>query len=159
MVSMYSNQKDPALSALLYAGRTRHGNQRLVSRIEGVRPMLSAMKAGRPLYYLPDQDYGPRDAVFVPFFGVTAATTPGLARLARLTGAQVFACVTRMLPGAGYVVEVGEPWDDFPGTDLAADAARMNRYIEDKVREMPEQYLWMHKRFKTRPPGEAGYYP
>jgi KDO2-lipid IV(A) lauroyltransferase len=113
----------------------------------------------RPFFYLPDQDYGPRDALFVPFFGVPAATVPGLSRIARLAGAKVLPVVTRMLPGGqGYVVRIEAPWEDFPTADPAADTLRMNRYIEQTVLRMPEQYLWMHKRFKTRPEGEAGFY-
>lgn len=160
MVGMYANQKDAHFSALLWRGRTRFGDQRAHSRQEGVRPLIAGMRAGRPLYYLPDQDYGARDAVFVPFFGVQAATVPGLSRIARITGAKVLPCVPRFLPGgAGYVVTIEAPWDGFPTDDLLADTRRMNEYIERKVPEMPEQYLWMHKRFKTRPPGEARFYP
>ncbi|MDA0276824.1 MAG: lipid A biosynthesis acyltransferase [Proteobacteria bacterium] len=159
MVSMYANQKDARFSALLLRGRTRFGNQRLVSRQEGIRVTLLAMKEGRPFYYLPDQDYGPKDALFVPFFGVPAATVQGLSRLARLSGAAVLTCSTRMLPGAGgYVLRIGAPWDNFPTDDLAADTRRMNQAIEQLVQEMPEQYNWMHKRFKTRPAGEARFY-
>ena len=159
MVSMYAHQKDARFSELLKRGRSRFGDQRLVSRQEGIRAMLSAMRAGRPFYYLPDQDYGPRDTIFVPFFGVLAATVPGLSRIARVAGARVLPCVTRMLPGAaGYVLRIEAPWDNFPSGDLAADTRRMNEYIERRVLEMPEQYLWMHKRFKTRPAGEAHFY-
>ena len=159
MVSMYANQKDARFSELLKRGRTRFGDQRLVSRQEGIRTTLSAMRAGRPFYYLPDQDYGPRDTIFVPFFGVPAATVPGLSRIAQVAGARVLPCVTRMLPGgAGYVLRIDPPWDNFPTGDLAADTRRMNEYIERRVLEMPEQYLWMHKRFKTRPPGEERFY-
>jgi KDO2-lipid IV(A) lauroyltransferase len=159
MTGMYSRQKDPALSELLWRGRNRFGRQKPFSRQEGVRPMLTAMREGRPLYYLPDQDYGPRDAVFVEFFGVTAATITGLSRFARIAGAKVLPCIVRQLPGGeGYVVRIEEPWQDFPTADVAADTRRMNAYIESKVVEMPEQYLWMHKRFKTRPPGEARFY-
>jgi len=159
MVSMYARQKNRAFDRLLYEGRMRFGDQRLVSRQEGVRPLLAALRAGRPLYYLPDQDYGPRGSVFVPFFGVPAATTAALGRLARLAGAAVLPCVTRMLGrGEGYEVHIEPPWDNFPGEDARADARRMNAYIEARVREMPEQYHWMHKRFKTRPPGEARFY-
>lgn len=159
-VSMYSAQKDPALSELLLKGRLRFGTQTLVSRQDGIRPVIGAMRAGLPFYYLPDQDYGPRDALFVPFFGVQAATVPGLSRIARLVGARVLPCVTRMLPrGEGYVMTIEPPWENFPTADTAADTRRMNEYLERKVREMPEQYLWMHKRFKTRPPGEARFYP
>ncbi len=159
MVSMYANQKDARFSELLKRGRTRFGDQRLVSRQEGIRATLAAMRAGRPFYYLPDQDYGPRDALFVPFFGVPAATVTGLARIAQVARARVLPCVTQMLPGGeGYLLRIEPPWDNFPTGDLAADTRRMNEYIERRILEMPEQYLWMHKRFKTRPPGEASFY-
>jgi len=159
MVGMYSRHKDPVLSRLLWRGRNRFGDQRPVSRQEGVRPLVAGMKEGRPLYYLPDQDYGPRDAVFVPFFGVPAATITGLARFARIANAKVLPCIARILPGGeGYVVRIEAPWEDYPTDDIEADTRRMNAYIEARVLEMPEQYLWMHKRFKTRPPGEAKFY-
>lgn len=159
VVSMYARQKDARANELLMRGRTRFGDQRLVSRQEGIRATISAMRAGRPFYYLPDQDYGPRDAIFVPFFGVSAATVPGLSRIARIAGARVLPCVTQMLPhGAGYVLRIEPPWDNFPTQDLVADTRRMNEYIERRVLEMPEQYLWMHKRFKTRPAGETRFY-
>jgi Kdo2-lipid IVA lauroyltransferase/acyltransferase len=159
LVAMYSNQKDAKFSELLKHGRARFGDTLLVSRQQGIRATLSAMRAGRPFLYLPDQDFGPRDTIFVPFFGVPAATVPGLSRIALVAGARVLPCVTRMLPGAaGYVLRIDAPWDNFPTGDLAADTRRMNEYIERRVLEMPEQYLWMHKRFKTRPEGEARFY-
>jgi len=160
MVGIYAQQKDSRFGELLLHGRGRFGNQRQVSRQEGVRAAIRAMmREGRPFYYLPDQDYGARDALFVPFFGVPAATVPGLSRIARLAGAKVLPCVTRMLPGgAGYVVRIDAPWENFPSDDRHADTLRMNRYIEQVALEMPEQYLWMHKRFKTRPAGEARFY-
>jgi Kdo2-lipid IVA lauroyltransferase/acyltransferase len=160
MVGIYAQQRDLRFSELLLHGRGRFGNQRQVSRQEGVRAAIRAMmREDRPFYYLPDQDYGARDALFVPFFGVPAATVPGLSRIARLAGAKVLPCVTRMLPGgAGYVVRIEAPWENFPSDDLHADTLRMNRYIEEAALEMPEQYLWMHKRFKTRPAGEARFY-
>ena len=160
MVGIYSRQKDARFGRLLALGRGRFGDQRQVSRQEGVRAAIRAMvREQRPFYYLPDQDHGPRNAVFVPFFGVQAATVPGLSRIAKLAGARVLPCVTRMLPGGGgYVVRIEPPWADFPTADVAADTRRMNAYIEKTALEMPEQYLWMHKRFKTRPPGEARFY-
>lgn len=158
-VSIYSNQKNQVLNKLLYHGRTRFGDQFILSRQEGMRAIIKAMRAGRPLYYLPDMDYGPRDALFVPFFGVPAATIPGVSRLARLADATVLPCIARMLPGGrGYVLDIREAWQDFPGESVEADTRRMNAYIEDCVRQMPEQYYWVHKRFKTRPPGEAKLY-
>jgi len=159
MVSMYSTQKDRGLSERLTQGRSRFGTHTLVSRQQGIRAVLAAMRKGLPFYYLPDQDYGPRDAVFVPFFGIATATVPGVSRIARLVGAKVLPCVTSMRPRGGYVLTIEPPWENFPTADPAADTRRMNEYIERKVLEMPEQYLWMHKRFKTRPPGEARFYP
>jgi KDO2-lipid IV(A) lauroyltransferase len=158
-VSIYARQKNPVFDHWLFHGRSRFGDQLLLSRQDGVRGTVRAMKAGRPFYYLPDMDYGRKDAIFVPFFGVPAATITGLSRLARLAGAVVVPCVTRMLPGGrGYVVEVGEAWSDFPTDDVEADTRRMNRWIESVVRTMPEQYYWVHRRFKTRPPGESRPY-
>jgi len=158
-VSMYARQKDPYVEALLHHGRSRFGDQLLVSRQDGIRAVIRPVREGRPFYYLPDMDYGRRGALFVPFFGVAAATMPGLSRIAAATGARVLPIVTRMLPGgAGYVATIEPPWADFPTEDVVADTRRMNAYIESKVLEMPEQYYWVHRRFKTRPEGEPGFY-
>jgi Kdo2-lipid IVA lauroyltransferase/acyltransferase len=159
MVGIYARQKHPLIDSLLLSGRTRFGRQRAIPRQDGVRPAIAAVKDGLPFYYLPDQDYGARDTIFVPFFGVQAATITGLSRMTKLTGARVLPCVTRMLPGgAGYELKCHPVWENFPSGDDAADARRMNAFIEERVREMPEQYFWTHKRFKTRPPGEAKWY-
>jgi KDO2-lipid IV(A) lauroyltransferase len=158
-VSIYSRQKNAYVNRLLERYRTRFHPVTLLSRQDGIRGAIREMQRGLPFYYLPDQDYGPRDSVFVPFFGVPAATITGLARVARLAGAAVVPVVTRMLPGgAGYEVRLYPAWEDFPTDDPVADARRMNAFIEDRVREMPEQYNWVHKRFKTRPPGDAKFY-
>ena len=159
LAGIYALQKSAVMNRVLLAGRRRFGNQLCLSRQDGVRRGLAAIRKGVPFYYLPDQDYGPRDAIFVPFFGVPAATITGLSRLARLTGARVVPCVTRMLPGSeGYEVTCYPAWDDFPTDDVAADTRRMNAFVEQRVREIPAQYLWTHKRFKTRPAGEAKWY-
>ncbi len=159
MVSIYSKQKNEVFNKVLLAARRRFGEPIALSRQEGVRPALRAMRAGRPFYYLPDMDFGPRDAIFVPFFGVDAATITGVSRLARLSGARVLPCITRMLPGGeGYVVRFHPAWENYPGASIEADTRRMNAFIEEQVRQMPEQYLWVHKRFKTRPPGEPPWY-
>jgi KDO2-lipid IV(A) lauroyltransferase len=159
IVSIYSTQTNPVFNQVLLAGRSRFGDQLLLSREDGVRATVRAMKAGRPFYYLPDLNPRRRDAVFVPFFGISTATITGLPRLAKAAGATVLPCVTRMLPGsAGYEVTIGDAWTDFPGNDPVAEAARMNAWIEAAIRSMPEQYYWVHRRFKTRPEGEARPY-
>ena len=158
MASMSSRQKDPVFDRLLFRGRTRFGGE-LMTRQDSMRKTVRAIRSGTPFYYLPDMDLGRARAVFVPFFGVPAATVTGLSDLARLTGAAIVPCVTRMLPGgAGYVVRLWPAWRDFPGADAAADARRMLAFIEARVLETPEQYFWLHKRFKTRPEGEARFY-
>jgi KDO2-lipid IV(A) lauroyltransferase len=159
VVSVYSHQKDPTFDAVLYSGRTRFVMPELYSRQEGVRSVVKALRRGLPFYYLPDMDFGSRDSIFVPFLGVPAATITGLSRIARLAGATVVPAVTRQLPGAaGYALTFYPAWRDFPSNDVERDTRRMNAFIEERVLEMPEQYYWLHKRFKTRPPGEAKYY-
>jgi KDO2-lipid IV(A) lauroyltransferase len=159
VVSVYSRQKDATFDEVLYHGRTRFVMPELYSRQDGVRSVIKALRRGLPFYYLPDMDFGSRDSIFVPFFGVPAATITGLARIAQLAGAVVVPAVTRQLPGAaGYRLDFFPAWRDFPSGDLRADTRRMNAFIEARVLEMPEQYYWLHKRFKTRPPGEARFY-
>jgi Kdo2-lipid IVA lauroyltransferase/acyltransferase len=157
-VSVYRRITNPAIDRLMLHARTRFGDTLVHSRQDGIRPVIKAIKAGRRFFYLPDQDYGRRDAVFAPFFGVPAATVVALPRIARLTGASVLPCIARMLPGWGYAVRIEPAWLDFPGESVEQDTRRMNAYIEERVREMPEQYLWMHRRFKTRPRGEPSLY-
>ena len=156
-VSMYAAQKSAALTEAMTRGRTRFGNSRLLLRTEGLRPALRALREGLPFYFLPDMDLGERDAVFVPFFGVPAATVTSVARLARASGAVVVPLVTRMTD-RGYAARFYPAWEEFPGDDVEAATRRMNAFIEERVLEMPAQYLWTHKRFKTRPPGEPRIY-
>ena len=157
MATLYSRQKDPLFDRLLLQGRGRFGG-RLYSRQAGIRKVLREVQAGTVFYYLPDLDYGPKASVFVPFFGVPTATTVGLSYIARSTAANIVPCVTRMLPEGGYVARLYPAWRDYPSGDDAADARRMLAFIEERVLEMPEQYFWMHKRFKTRPEGEPKFY-
>lgn len=159
IASIYAPAKDPVTDKYMRHGRTRFSDIVLIARNEGLKSTLNAIKSGLPFYYLPDQDHGRHNAVFVPFFGVTAATVSALPRLARLTHAQIVPVVTRQLPGGqGYRVRFYPPWENYPSGNLEADVARMNTFIEERIREMPEQYLWLHRRFKTRPPGEASLY-
>lgn len=155
--TVYSRQKNQVLDKLLYDGRGRFTDTVMLSRKDGMRKIVKAMKDGYRFYYLPDMDFGPKESIFVPFFGVQAATIPALSRLVRLTGAKVVACITRQVPD-GYEVEVMPAWDNFPGESVEADTEFMNRFIESQVLRMPEQYYWVHRRFKTRPPGEQRFY-
>jgi len=155
--TVYSRQKNQVLDKLLYDGRGRFADTVMLSRKDGMRKIIKAMKDGYRFYYLPDMDFGRKESIFVPFFGVQAATIPALSRLVRLTGARVVACITRQVPD-GYEVEVMPAWDNFPGESVEADTEFMNRFIESQVLRMPEQYYWVHKRFKTRPPGEQRFY-
>ena len=156
LTSIYTNQANKTVDAWMLHGRMRFNNVRLFGRADGVRDIAAALRAGQPLYLLPDMDFGEKDSLFVPFFGVPTATVPSLSRFARLGGAQVISLVTRLTP-QGYVTEVSKPWAGFPSGNLATDTARMNAELETLIRTMPGQYYWVHKRFKTRPPGEADF--
>ena len=128
-----------------------------MSRSEGVRDLVAALRAGDVMYLLPDMNFGPEESIFVPFYGVPAATVPSLPRFARLGRAKIVPLLTRLTP-AGYEVRVLEAWKDYPTGDVEADTALMNLRLQDYVDAMPSQYYWVHKRFKTRPPGEPGVY-
>ena len=159
-VCMYANQKNLYLTELLLNKRARFGKQRLSSRSQGLRPILKGMREGMPFIYPTDQDQGIKDGAFIPFFGVPAATMTSLPRIAQMTGAKIVPCITRLLPGGeGYVLTFYPAWENYPSGDDIADTRRMNEFIEQRVLEMPEQYFWLHKRFKTRPEGEQSFYP
>jgi KDO2-lipid IV(A) lauroyltransferase len=155
--SIYSPQTNAAADAWIRAGRQRFGDVVLINRRDGVKPVVKSLREGRYLYLLPDMDLGPQESIFVPFFGVPAATAPALPRLARLGRARVVPTVTRMTSG-GYEVQVDPAWPNYPSDDVTADTVLMNQRLESYIRAMPEQYYWVHKRFKTRPPGQAGVY-
>lgn len=158
-VCMYANQRSVYLTQLLLEKRARFRTQLLYSRQQGLRPILKGMKENKPFIYPPDQDQGVKDGAFIPFFGVPAATMMSVSRIAKMTGAKVVPSITRVLPGgAGYVLTFYPAWENFPSGDDVADARRMNEFIEQRILEMPEQYFWLHKRFKTRPEGEESYY-
>jgi KDO2-lipid IV(A) lauroyltransferase len=159
LCSIYVPQKNSAFDAVLRRGRSRFRPVQLFSRKEGIKPIIRAMRDGLPYFMLPDMDFGDKDAPFVPFFGVPAATLTAPGRIASATGAAVIPVVATFLPDyAGWRVRFYPAWDDYPGDDLAASARRMNAFIEDRVREAPAEYFWTHKRFKTRPAGEDSPY-
>jgi KDO2-lipid IV(A) lauroyltransferase len=156
-ISVYAEQANEAVDGWIRAGRLRYGAVKLVSKNQGLRPVVQAVRASEVLYLLPDMDMGASESVFVPFFGVLAATVPTLPRMARLGQAKVVPVISRITP-QGYEVEVLPAWTDYPGPDAQADTALMNQRLEAMIQTMPEQYYWVHKRFKTRPPGEPKLY-
>ncbi|MFC5743069.1 LpxL/LpxP family Kdo(2)-lipid IV(A) lauroyl/palmitoleoyl acyltransferase [Dyella tabacisoli] len=126
---------------------------------DDIRGTVKYLRQGGTLWYAPDQDMRSKDNVFVPFFGVPAATITATHHLARMSGAKVIPFFHRRLPDdRGYAMRLGAPLEDFPSADASGDTARINASIEQMAREAPEQYLWVHKRFKTRPDGEAPIY-
>jgi KDO2-lipid IV(A) lauroyltransferase len=155
--TIYTRAAQPGLDAWIQAGRQRFGGARLFARIDAAKPVLTALRAGEPLYLLPDMNFDVIDSVFVPFFGVPAATLPSLSRFARLGRARVVPVLSR-LTRTGYEVQVLPAWTDVPSDDLQADTALMNQRLAAYISTMPEQYYWVHKRFKDRPPGMPSVY-
>lgn len=159
VVDVYTPQSVAAFDAALLKGRGRFGRAEFLRREDGARAIVRAIRGGRVFFNAPDMDFGLRDAAFVPFFGQPAATLLAPSRLARSLGMAVQPIVAEILPGSqGYRVIFGEPWTDWPTDDPQADAARMNAFIEGQIRQRPAQYLWLHKRFKARPPGAPPVY-
>ena len=150
-------QSNPVVENWVRGGRERIGNARPHFRHEGMRQILAGLKRGEPLHLSPDMDFNREESIFVPFMGVQAATVPSLSRLARVAGARVVPVVTRMTD-SGYTIEAHAPWTGFPTLDLVADTTRMNEWLAQAISGMPEQYHWVHRRFKTRPEGEPGVY-
>ncbi|MDP3137521.1 MAG: lipid A biosynthesis acyltransferase [Burkholderiaceae bacterium] len=155
--TIYTDQADKVFDAWILQGRRRFGDSELFGRADGVKPIVASLRDDAVLYLLPDMNFGPEESIFVPFYGVPAATVPSLSRFARLGRARVVPVVTRMT-AQGYEVQVLPAWDDFPGDDVQADTALMNARLQGYIDAMPEQYYWVHKRFKTRPEGEAPVY-
>jgi KDO2-lipid IV(A) lauroyltransferase len=155
--TIYTPQSNHVLDDWILAGRQRFGQAQLMLREDGVKPLVAALRQGDPLYLLPDMSFGLSESVFVPFYGISAATVPSLSRFAKLGRAQVVPVITRLTP-QGYTVEVKPAWKDFPTDDALADTARMNLQLQTYIDAMPDQYYWVHKRFKTQPPGQTAPY-
>lgn len=159
LCSIYTRQQNALFDEVLRKGRTRFRPIKLFARSEGVKPIIRAMRDGLPFFMLPDMDFGAKDAAFVPFFGIPAATLTAPARIAAATGAKVIPVVATFLPGyRGWKVSFYPAWENYPGDDMVAATRRMNAFIEERVMEAPSEYFWAHKRFKTRPPGVPSMY-
>jgi KDO2-lipid IV(A) lauroyltransferase len=155
--TIYMPQANRRIDAWIQAGRRRWGQVRLFHRNDGIKDNVAGLRRGELLYLLPDMDFGPDGSVFVPFFGVSTATVPSLARFARLGRAKVVPVIARMTD-AGYDIEVLPAWQNYPSGDFPADTALANEQLERWILTMPAQYYWVHRRFKSRPPGEPAVY-
>jgi len=157
---MYRQHKNPVFDFIQRRGRERHNRDATAIEREDVRAMLKVLRAGRAIWYAPDQDYGARQSLFVPLFGIPAATVTATTKFARLGRARVLPFTQeRLADGSGYRLVIHPPLTDFPGETEEADCLRINQWVERCVSQLPEQYLWAHRRFKTRPPGEPKLYP
>lgn len=155
--ALYRRNRNPVWECLQVRGRRRCFNA--VLERKDVRGALRSLKAGRALWYAPDQDYGPKHSVFAPFFGIDAATIAAPARLAAANQTPVLMLTQhRDYAARTWTMRFAPPPPNFPSGDERQDAAAVNLAIEAAVRKHPEQYLWLHRRFKTRPPGEEGFY-
>jgi Kdo2-lipid IVA lauroyltransferase/acyltransferase len=157
--TIYQAQSNAVFDAAVRKGRQRFGGSELFTRQDSAKPLIRAIRQqGLGFFNLPDMDFGIKDAAFVPFFGVPAATLLAPSRMAKMLGMTVQPVIAEMLPAGGWCVRFLPPLPDWPSDDALADTLRMNRWIEAEVRRDPAQYLWVHKRFKTRPAGEGPLY-
>lgn len=157
MNTIYFPQVNPVVDRWIMAGRQRFGQGQLIQRGEGAQTLVAQLRAGEPLYLLPDLNYEPAESLFVPFFGHVAATVPSLSRFAKLGRAKVVPVLSKLTP-KGYTIEVLPAWTDFPTQNLESDTALMNQRLETYIRTMPSQYYWVHRRFKDLPPGVPAVY-
>lgn len=155
----YRPHNNPVYDLIQQQGRERHTKGGTAIPRGDVRGMVKALRSGRTIWYAPDQDYGPKHSIFVPFFGIPAATVTATSQLARLGKARIIPFTqTRKADGSGYHLVVYPPFEEFPSGDEMADTLRINQFVEQRILEQPDQYLWVHRRFKTRPEGEADLY-
>jgi Kdo2-lipid IVA lauroyltransferase/acyltransferase len=162
--TIYAAQKNESVDHWVRTGREQSDTQLvplLIDHHAGVRPIIQAIRKGEPLYLLPDMNYEPLDSLFVPFFGVPAATLPVLPRYAKLGKARVVPVISRMTT-SGYDIEIHPAWERYPSgnteADLTADTLRMNLALEQFIATMPTQYYWVHRRFKDQPEGHVSPY-
>lgn len=154
---MYRPTKNRLLSLFLTRNRARH-TRRAIPR-DDVRTLVTALRNNEVVWYAPDQSYRKKGAELVELFGIPAATNTATSRLARMTGAAVLPYFPERLPGDGrYRMVIHPRLEDFPSESPAADAERFNHLIEAQVRRLPEQYFWIHKRFKGLGPGYPSHY-
>ncbi len=154
---MYRPSRNAVLARFLLRERSKRA-KRAIPR-DDIRTLVAALGANEPVWYAPDQSYRKKGAQMVPFFGIPAATNTATSRLARMTGAVVLPYFVERLPGnEGYRVVIHPPLEDFPSGDAIQDATRFNALIEAQMRRVPDQYLWIHRRFKGLTADYPDYY-
>lgn len=154
---IYRKHKNPFVEYIHQKFRSRYYPAAILR--EDVKKILKTLKKGKTIWYTPDIDAGYYDHIFVPFFGVPAASLTATARLPKITGAHTLLSSSyRRDDKTGYDMYFSETFDHFPSDDLYKDIARVNLLIEEAIRKKPDQYIWPYKRFKTRPPGEPRFY-
>ena len=153
---MFREIKNRLFNAVMMRSRTFH-SEGIVMR-DDIKAMIRALKKGKVVWYAPDQDFGPRNSIFTRFFGVSAATIPATARMVKITGAKVVPFVPRRNSDGSYEITIFPAWENYPSGDEAADAQRINDWLEQQIRQAPEQYYWVHRRFKTQPEGKGLLY-
>lgn len=158
--SIYQAQSNPIMDKAVRKARLRLGKAVIFTRQQGLIPVMRAIRReGMAFFNLPDQDFGMQDAEFVPFFGIPAATLTAPSRIAQTLNMKIVPIIAEMLPGGkGYKVHYHAPLEGVPTADAYTDTLRINQFIEQQIRLNPSQYLWVHRRFKTRPPGEPSLY-
>jgi Kdo2-lipid IVA lauroyltransferase/acyltransferase len=154
--ALYRPSEHPVMERMVRSNRERQFGTPIPR--EDIRAMLRALKRGEAVWYASDQNFGHKGSVFAPFFGIPAATNTATTRLASMTGAVVVPFFTRRLPDGRYEQIISPALDNFPGPTPETDAERINRIIEDWVRQAPEQYFWTHRRFKDRPDDGPRFY-
>lgn len=158
VASVYTPMSNTMTNQIALQQRSRFGVE-MIARSGSARQILRVLKTGKPVMLAADMDFGLRDSVFVPFFGVAACTITAVSRLATASGARVIPFITEVLPDyKGYRLKIFEPLENFPSKDMTADALRINQFLETQVRLLPDQYYWVHRRFKRRPAGESPVY-
>ena len=154
---MYRRHNNPLIDHIITSGRIRHCGK--VIPHDDLRSLIRSLRSNTPVLYIPDQNFGRKHSIFVPFFGIRTATLPATSRLAAIDGTPVLPIVQQRLPGyGGYRLVIEKPLDNFPTENPEQDTIRINQLFEKQVRDTPADYLWVHRRFKTRPEGEAPIY-
>ena len=156
-ITLYIKMKNDFFDVKIKSWRERFG-AKMMLRQNG-RALIRAIKSHQAVIISPDMDLGLQDSIFVPFFGVPTCTVTSISRFAHLTQAQVCPMVTTLnSDGNSYTCRIGMPLENFPSNDEAQDTLRLNQFFEAQIKPRPQEYYWVHKRFKNRPEGQARYY-